>query len=231
VIELDGVRIVTDPVIRARVAHLRRAAAIPASALAPVDLVLVSHVHWDHLDLPSLAQIERDTPVVVPAGAGRLLDEHGFRHVVEVREGDVFGVKDVSVLATYAEHTATRGPLGVRAPALGYLVERPRRIYFAGDTDLFAGMSALSEELEVALLPIAGWGPRLPPGHMDPERAARALALLQPRIAVPIHWGTYSPLHRARASVEPAQEFVRQAALLCPEVEIRVLAVGESCAI
>ena len=230
-IELDGVRIVTDPVIRARVAHLRRAAAIPSSALAPVDLVLVSHVHWDHLDLPSLAQIERDTPVVVPAGAGRLLDEHGFRHVVEVREGDVFGVQDVSVRATYAEHTATRGPLGVRAPALGYLVERPRRIYFAGDTDLFEGMSALAEGLEVALLPIAGWGPRLPPGHMDPERAARALALLRPRIAVPIHWGTYSPLHRARASTQPAQEFARQAALLCPEVDIRVLAVGESLAI
>jgi L-ascorbate metabolism protein UlaG (beta-lactamase superfamily) len=229
VIELGGVRIVTDPVTRARVAHLRRAAQVEPAALAPVDLVLVSHVHWDHLDLPSLVeQIERDTPIVVPSGAGRLLAGHGFRHVVEVDAGDVFGVRDVSVRATHAEHTATRGPFGVRAPALGYLVERPRRIYFAGDTDLFEGMSTLAPDLEVALLPISGWGPRLPPGPLDPERAARALKLLRPRIAVPIHWGTYAPIHRRRAPTRPAEEFVRHAALLCPDVDIRVLAIGES---
>lgn len=228
VIELGGVRVITDPVVRARVAHLRRPAQVPPAALAPADLVLVSHVHWDHLDLPSLGLIERDTPIVVPAGAGRLLDRHGFRHVVEVKAGDVFGVQDVSVRATHAEHTATRGPFGVRAPALGYLIERPRKIYFAGDTDLFAGMAALSGSLEVALLPIWGWGPRLPPGHLDPERAARALQLLRPRIAIPIHWGTYSPISRPHASDGPAQEFVRQASLLAPQIDVRVLAIGGS---
>jgi L-ascorbate metabolism protein UlaG (beta-lactamase superfamily) len=228
VIELGGVRIITDPVVRARVAHLRRPAHVPPEALAAADLVLVSHVHWDHLDLPSLDLIERDTPIVVPAGAGRLLDRHGFQHIVEVKAGDVFAVQDVSVRATHAEHTATRGPFGVRAPALGYLIERPRKIYFAGDTDLFAGMAALSGSLEVALLPIWGWGPRLPPGHLDPERAARALQLLRPRIAIPIHWGTYSPINRPPASDGPAQEFVRQAALLAPQIDVRVLAVGGS---
>jgi L-ascorbate metabolism protein UlaG (beta-lactamase superfamily) len=231
VIEIGGVRILTDPVIRTRVAHLRRASEIPASALSQVDLVLVSHVHWDHLDLASLGQIERSTPVVVPSGAGVLLSRRGFRNVVEVEAGDAVGVRDISLRATHAEHTATRGPFGVRAPSLGYLVERPRKIYFAGDTDLFDGMSEFSERLEVALLPISGWGPRVPPGHLDPERAARALQLLRPRIAIPIHWGTYWPMHSLRAPGRPADEFVRQAALLSPDVEIRVLAVGGSCVI
>lgn len=231
VIEVGGVRILTDPVIRARVAHLRRASEVPASALSEVDLVLVSHVHWDHLDLASLDQIERSTPVVVPSGAGVLLSRRGFRDVVEVEAGDAVGVKDISVRATHAEHTATRGLFGVRAPSLGYLVERPRKIYFAGDTDLFEGMSEIAGRLEVALLPISGWGPRVPPGHLDPERAARALQLLRPRIAIPIHWGTYWPMHSRRPQIKPADEFVRQAALLSPDVEIRVLAVGGSLAI
>jgi L-ascorbate metabolism protein UlaG (beta-lactamase superfamily) len=229
VIELGGVRIVTDPVTRLRVAHLRRAAEVAPSALAGVDVVLISHVHWDHLDLPSLEQIERETPVVVPLGAGVLLRHQGFGGVIEVEAGDVFDVRGMSIRATHAEHAAARGPFGVRAPSLGFLVERPRRVYFAGDTDLFPGMAELSGDLAVALLPISGWGPRLPPGHLDPERAAHALELLRPRMAIPIHWGTYWPMHRRRAPIRPADEFVREAALRCPEVEIRVLAVGGSC--
>ncbi len=198
-IELAGVRILTDPVTRRRVVHLRRSAASPPAALSDIDTVLLSHVHWDHLDLPSLEQIGHSTPLVVPVGAGSLLTRQGFREVAEVKEGDVFDVNGVSVRATHAEHTAARGPFGVRAPSLGYLVEHPRRIYFAGDTDLFDGMSELSGGLEVALLPIAGWGPRVPEGHMNPERAARSLRLLRPGIAIPIHWGTYWPMYRRSA--------------------------------
>ena len=230
-IELAGVRILTDPVTRRRVAHLRRSAGSPPSALSQIDTVLLSHVHWDHLDLPSLEQIGHRTPLVVPLGAGSLLARQGFRDVAEVQEGDVIDVNGVSVRATHAEHTAARGPFGVRAPSLGYLVEHPRRIYFAGDTDLFEGMRELSGRLEVALLPIAGWGPRVPEGHMNPERAARSLQLLQPEIAIPIHWGTYWPMYRRSAPTRPAGEFVRHAALLSPNVEVRVLAVGESCEI
>jgi L-ascorbate metabolism protein UlaG (beta-lactamase superfamily) len=231
VIELAGMRILTDPVIRRRVAHLRRASEVPSAALEGADLVLVSHVHWDHLDLPSLQHVGRDAPVVVPAGAGRLIARQGFHDVVEVQAGDVVGLGGLSIMVTHAEHAASRGPLGVHAASVGYLVERPRRIYFAGDTDLFAGMRELAPGLEVALLPISGWGPRVPPGHLDAERAARALELLRPGIAIPVHWGTYRPMHRREAPVEPADEFVRLAARLAPDVDVRVLPVGGSCAI
>ena len=79
-------------------------------------------------------------------------------------------------------------------PALGYLLQGSQSVYFAGDTDLFPEMAALGG-VDVALLPVAGWGPRLPEGdHMNPRRAAEALKILKPRLAIPIHWGTYTPL-------------------------------------
>jgi len=119
-------------------------------------------------------------------------------------------------------------------PALGYLLTGSVRVWFAGDTDLFDGMGGFGDDLDVALLPVAGWGPRVPRGHLDPERAAQALALLRPRVAVPIHWGTYRPAHRgpgARFLREPAEKFVREAASLAPEVDVRVLQPGEQLAL
>ena len=114
---------------------------------------------------------------------------------------------------------------------LGFVIERSgRRVYFAGDTDLFDAMSAL-RPLELALLPVWGWGPTLGTGHLDPAAAARALALLRPRIAIPIHWGTMHllglrKLHRDRLS-EPPLEFVRYAAELARGVDVRVLQPGQ----
>ena len=79
--------------------------------------------------------------------------------------------------------------MGRPADALGYVIAGGgRRVYFAGDTELFEEMSEL-RPIDLALLPVWGWGPSLNPGHLDPAGAARALALLRPRVAVPIHWG------------------------------------------
>jgi L-ascorbate metabolism protein UlaG (beta-lactamase superfamily) len=225
-VELDGARVLTDPVLRCRVGHLRRAQAVAAATLAPVDLIVVSHVHWDHLDLPSLAALGRGTRVVVPRGAGRLLGRHGFADVVEVDAGERADVGGLAIRATHAEHPARRGPLGVKAPSLGYLLGEARRVYFAGDTDLFDGMTSLADRLQVALLPVAGWGPRLPPGHLDPERAATALRMLRPRIAIPIHWGTYRPVYGRAPAEHPERGFARRAADVVPDVEVRVLPIG-----
>jgi L-ascorbate metabolism protein UlaG (beta-lactamase superfamily) len=101
-------------------------------------------------------------------------------------------------------------------------------VYFAGDTDLFDGMADLGP-LDVALLPVWGWGPSLGPGHMDPETAARAAALLRPRVAVPIHWGTYLQVGlRRRESLltEPPELFAAHCADLAPGVTVRVLQPG-----
>jgi L-ascorbate metabolism protein UlaG (beta-lactamase superfamily) len=229
VIELGGVRLLTDPVLRPRIAHLRRVAP-PPSALEAVHAVLVSHVHYDHLDLRSLRLLPPEVPVIAPHGTAALLHGRQARTVVELEEGEATTIGGVTVRATHAEHAAARRSLGPAVPALGFLVTGPPTIYFAGDTDLFDGMRGLAAGLDVALLPVWGWGPRLPPGHLDPERAARALQLLRPRLAVPIHWGTYRALGTAAIDPpsRPADEFRSHAAELAPDVEVRVLEPGES---
>jgi L-ascorbate metabolism protein UlaG (beta-lactamase superfamily) len=225
VIEAGGARLVTDPLLRRRIFHLRRSVDAPRS-IAGIDAVLVSHVHWDHLDMRSLDRLGRSIPVVIPRGAGKLLARRGFRH--ELAAGEVATFGGVEVRATYAEHDTRRRPRRAEAPALGYVISGSWQVYFAGDTDLFPGMSEIGVGLDVALLPVSGWGPTLPPGHLDPRRAAEALRLLRPKHAVPIHWGTYSPLFGRRSRSEPAAEFRRYAGELAPEVDVRVLAPGES---
>jgi L-ascorbate metabolism protein UlaG (beta-lactamase superfamily) len=195
---------------------------LEAAELAGIDAALVSHVHFDHFDRPSLRMLGTDMTVVVPVGARRLL--RGFSGVREVDVGDEVRIGKVTVHATPAKHRGTRLLLK-SAPSLGFVISGSRRIYFAGDTDLFRGMSALAGALDVALLPVAGWGPKLGPGHLDPVRAAQSLQLLRPRLAVPIHWGTFSPLHRS-TSTEPPEAFRRHAAELAPQVEVRILAPG-----
>jgi L-ascorbate metabolism protein UlaG (beta-lactamase superfamily) len=112
---------------------------------------------------------------------------------------------------------------------VGYAVLGSARVFFAGDTDLFEEMDGLVPDLDVALLPVAGWGPKLPAGHLDPRAAAEAARRLRPRIAVPIHWGTYRRigLPRDEATLRaPAEEFARHAQELAPDVEVKILAVG-----
>jgi L-ascorbate metabolism protein UlaG (beta-lactamase superfamily) len=230
-VELDGARLLTDPVLRRHVLHLRRHGQVSEEPLRDPDAILISHAHWDHSHVPSLSSLGRSTRVVVPRGAARILRRRRFADVIEVDVGESVEIEGVMVTATYAEHDASRGPLGIRAPALGYVVAGSKRVYFAGDTDLFPGMAELGP-LDLALLPVAGWGPRLPPGHLDAGRAAEALQLLEPRAAVPIHWGTYSPIAKRRTTAaarrEPAEEFARLAAQLAPTVSVHVLAPGES---
>lgn len=227
-LELDGSRLLTDPMLRSRVGHLRRVVP-PPKALPEIDAVLISHAHHDHLDLPSLRLIPASTLVVVPRGAGRLLRR--FDHVVELDEGDEAEAGPLFVRAHHAEHPGGRMPLRARGPALSYEIQGSKRVYFAGDTGLFDAMDGLIPELDLALLPIWGWGSRLGPGHLDPRSAAEALRLLRPRTAVPIHWGTYRMLHRARDDQseleEPARAFDRAAAELAPEVQIRILRPGD----
>jgi L-ascorbate metabolism protein UlaG (beta-lactamase superfamily) len=228
-VEADGVRLVTDPLLRPRVAHVRRVAE-EAHATEDVDAVLISHVHHDHLDVRSLRRVSPQR-FVVPRGAARLLARRGFDNVTELDEGDEVAVDGLTIRATPAEHHTRRYPLSSAIPALGFLISGSTRLYYAGDTDLFDGMRDLAGDLDVALIPIAGWGPRVARGHMDPERAAEALRLLEPRIAIPIHWGTYRRIGMKRDSEtmrEPARTFERLAAERAPQVTVSILQPGES---
>ncbi|HLF26188.1 MAG TPA: MBL fold metallo-hydrolase [Anaerolineae bacterium] len=231
-IDLDGVRLLTDPLLRQRAVHLRRRSSpIDPIGCLPVDAVLISHLHWDHLDLPSLRALGHHTRLIVPRGAARALRGWGFQRVEEIAAGETTRVGGVKVEATSAHHVGFRLPFGPRTACLGYIVRGSHQVYFAGDTDLFPGMAELGNDLDAALLPVWGWGPTLGAGHLDPWRAAEALALLRPRIAVPIHWGTFCPLGmgwaRPRFLTHPPVAFAQHAAQLAPEVEVRIITPGQ----
>ena len=234
-IELDALAFLTDPLLRRRVGHLRRAVPLDPRVTEGLAAILVSHGHHDHLDVPSLERLDRSVPVVVPRGLGRLLAKH-FESVLEVEEGEELSFGPVLLRVTPAEHDSRRHLGRLRASAVGYALLGSRSVYFAGDTGRFGGMQGLVPDLDVALLPIWGWGAKLGRGiHLDPASAANALRLLQPRIAVPIHWGTYLPLHRGLRTApkflsEPALAFVREAAVVAAEVDVRVLKPGDRLA-
>jgi L-ascorbate metabolism protein UlaG (beta-lactamase superfamily) len=232
VVDLDGVRLLTDPLLRNRVGHLRRAVAVDVRALRGVDAVLVSHAHYDHLDLPSLEKLGKKLPVVLPRGLGGLLRKRRFESVVEVEIGETVRIGSLAIRVVPAEHDPGRAPFGVSGQPVGYVVEGTQTVYFAGDTDLFEGMAELGP-LDVALVPIWGWGPGLGPGHLDPAGAAAAVALLRPRVVVPIHWGTYFPIHLglrgAPSFLEtPPDAFLAALAEVASASDVRVLRPGES---
>ncbi|MDX6660809.1 MAG: hypothetical protein QOJ55_1631 [Solirubrobacteraceae bacterium] len=232
-LELGGRRLLTDPVLRSRVGPLIRAGAAPDLAVTHgLDAVLVSHLHYDHLDARSLRRIDDTTPVIAPRGAAPVVRGFGFANVTELAVGETADVGGVGVRAVPAHHKGQRRPLGPRAEAIGFVVGADRPVYFAGDTELFAGMADLAGRLDTALLPVAGWGPTLGRGHLRPREAAVALTRLRPRRAVPIHWGTLRPFglrfRHDRAPAEPARAFARHAAELAPSVEVSVLAAGEA---
>jgi L-ascorbate metabolism protein UlaG (beta-lactamase superfamily) len=231
--ELGGARLITDPVLRSRVGPLRRRGPAPPPEVArDLDALLVSHLHHDHADLPSLRRIDRDVPTLVGPGAGRFFARRGFTAVTELAPGDSAQIGEVTVTATEAEHPSKRR-LERDSRAIGFILSGAgRRVYFAGDTDLFDGMAELGRGLDLALLPIWGWGTNIGAGHLNPERAAQAAALLSPRMVVPIHWGTLYPLGLARFRPDalrvPPQEFAAWMRELAPQVEARVLAPGEA---
>jgi L-ascorbate metabolism protein UlaG (beta-lactamase superfamily) len=231
-VELDGVRLLTDPILRNRVGPLRRHGARPPAGVDErLDALLVSHLHHDHADVPSLRRIDRRVPVLAPPGAGELLTGLGFNSVSELAPGDSAAIDGIEVTAVEADHP-NEGRFERGGEAVGFLIAGSRRVYFAGDTDLYDGMRGLCPDLDLALLPIWGWGPSIGPGHLDPERAARAAALLSPKTAVPIHWGTLYPLGLSRLRPGPLRtppvRFAAAMRELAPQVEARVLAPGES---
>jgi L-ascorbate metabolism protein UlaG (beta-lactamase superfamily) len=187
-------------------------------------------VHHDHLDPPSLRALSPDKTIVLPRGARRLLRRVKAARVEEVVEGDRLEFGGLKIEAIHADHRP--GRILHRGPAaVGYTIAGTKRLYFAGDTDLFPEMRHLARNLDVAFLPIAGWGPNLGSGHLDPARAAEALTMLKPRVAVPIHWGTFFVMTRRprpEQLTQPAIAFAREAARRAPEVDVRVLAPGET---
>ncbi len=233
-LDIGGIRVLTDPFLRRRLGPLERHGSPPdVDELGEIDVVLISHGHHDHFDRSSLRSLRGRPTVVVPRGLGASTRRVVRGDVVELAAGEGLALGPLRVEGVRASHWISPG--AARAQPLGYALEAGRRVYFAGDTGPFPDMRDLVRAADVALMPVWTWGPHLGPGHLGPRSAAEMLTDAGPTVVVPIHWGTLYPtrLHHVwrRPLDEPGDRFAAHAAKVAPQVDVRVLRPGESTVI
>jgi L-ascorbate metabolism protein UlaG (beta-lactamase superfamily) len=196
VLDLDGTRLLTDPLLGRHAGILRRRGpGPPAAAWSGPAAILLSHLHHDHAELRSLRLLPGVPVLANPANAAwaarKGLTGRGLAEGEWARVGDEPGVDVRLVDAVHHSRPMPHRP----NQACGHLVRGPSAVvWIAGDTALHSGMAHLAElagaAVDLAVVPVGGWGPRLSPGHLDPEAAAVACRLSGARWAVPVHWGT-----------------------------------------
>jgi len=238
VLDLGGVRLLADPLLRRHNWPLRRRGPRPErSHWHQPDLVLVSHLHHDHAELGSLRQV-RPAPVFGAAANTAWLRRRGMSTVAPEPGQDWLRVpgSEVEVRLVRADHGHRPMPHRPNA-ATGHLVRGwGRAVYLAGDTSMYPQMSELAQlaggPIDLAVVPVGGWGPKLSGGHMDPDQAAQACALIGARAAVPVHWGTlHAPVvgRLPRGWMDVAGErFVQALKQRAPECTPVLLSPGES---
>ena len=242
-IQTAAVNILTDPM------YSRRAGPVPVAApvrvrlpavrfddLPRIDLVLLSHNHYDHCDLRTLARLaHRDVPLIVtPVGNAPLVRSAGVRHVEEIDWWQSSSRSLVSVTLTPAQHFSARTPFD-RNRALwgGFVVSTGGvRLFFAGDTGygpFFADIPRRLGAIDVALLPIGAYEPRwfMRDVHMNPAEAVQAHLDLESRLSIGMHYGTFQLTAEAIDDPPRALDAARRARAVDP-AEFRTLAFGES---
>lgn len=225
--------LLTDPLLARRLFSIRRICPQVDPALLPdIDLVLISHLHHDHCHPPSLRALSGSPVYLVPHGGGEFLARHSIGSVIEAGPGDRVELLGLEIQCLAVDHSGERVPFGPHAPALAFEIGGSRRIYFVGDTGYFEPMRPDPQPLDVALLPVGGWGSSLGPGHLNPREAACAAGQLRPRWVIPIHWGAYRnavpTLSDAKPTPDPAQQFVDALGALSADIEPVVLRPGTS---
>jgi L-ascorbate metabolism protein UlaG (beta-lactamase superfamily) len=236
VLDVGGVRLLSDPLLRPRAGPLRRRGPVPDLAHTEgAAAVLISHLHHDHAELTSLRMLPALPLLTGPRNAAFL--SRRKLNAVALDDGwYAVGDTGVEVRTVRADHQARRMPHRPN-DAYGHLVRTPTtRVWLAGDTSLYPQMADLADlaggPLDLAVVPVGGWGPRLSGGHLDPEQAARACALAGAGAAVPYHWGTFYVPSRhdtPRGWMDrPGPAFADAARRLAPDCDVRVLRPGGS---
>jgi L-ascorbate metabolism protein UlaG (beta-lactamase superfamily) len=208
-IEIGGYRVLTDPVWGPRASPSRligpkRFQPVPVAvrALPPVDVVVVSHDHYDHLDYPTIRQLAKlDVPFVTSLGVGAHLEAWGV-HAARIVELDWWETHtlpgtELSITATPSQHFSGRGLHDRNATLWSSMVIRSPRhsVFFSGDTGLTTEYATIRERvgpLDLVMLEVGALHPAWGDIHLGPENALKALALLGSGALLPIHWGTFA---------------------------------------
>ncbi|MCP3962633.1 MAG: MBL fold metallo-hydrolase [bacterium] len=201
VLRWHGETILIDPNVSRRCTVSKRLMETPAdlAALGPVSAVLISHAHYDHLDMPTLEAARRLDAVVLPAGSEGYFSDPRWRatRLVPLAVGQRWRLGELEIIAVHADHNGNRfHPLKSRRLAVGYVIASPEAVlYYAGDTGFGDHLERIGKQYRprAAILPIGAYTPRFPLAyyHLNPEEAADAARVLGVETVVPCHFGTY----------------------------------------
>lgn len=198
--------------------------------LPAIDLVLVSHAHFDHLDKKSLRAVASDQPIIVPEHVGNLVHGLGFNRVHELGRWETMEFGSLRITLTPAQHWGARVLHDAHRGFGGFLIEYAgRRVYHCGDSAWFEGFREIGEKgpIDIALLPIGAYD--APTGrdvHMNPEEALLAFQALGAGLMVPMHYGAF-PLG-FEPMEEPPDRLLSHARALGMEDRMRILKEGET---
>jgi L-ascorbate metabolism protein UlaG (beta-lactamase superfamily) len=236
-IQMDGLNLLTDPVYASRMGIQKRLTApgIPLNELPEIDIVCISHGHYDHLDFPTIKKLKGNPAFYVPEGLGPVFKRKGFSNVIEASWWDSFTEKELSISFVPAQHWTRRSLFDTNSSHWGgWVIEDARRnesVYFVGDTGYFRGFRDISEKYKPAyiLMPIGAYEPEwfMKVSHINPEDAIKAFLELKGDFFVPMHYGAYRLADDTgpEALDSLMKEWKRRE---LPDEQLKVLKIGET---
>ena len=205
-LQIEGMNVLIDPnwSMWLKVIKRLKRPGLHIDSLPSIDVVLVTHAHFDHLDRKSLRKVASDQPIVVPTGVGNLVHDLGFNIVHELEEWEQIQLGPLRVSLTPCHHWGARLLHDQHRGFGGFVIEaNGRSVFHCGDSAYFSGFSEIGKRfpIEIALLPIGAYdAPSRREVHMNPEEAVRAFLELGAQKLVPMHYGTF------RLGYEPMNE-------------------------
>ncbi|MCA1038667.1 MBL fold metallo-hydrolase [Bacillus infantis] len=200
-LQMGGLNMITDPVWALRMGVQRRLTepGLPIASLPPIDVVLISHGHYDHLDFPTIRKLAGNPAFYVPAGLKKAFTKRGYKNIQEADWWDSFEAGALKLTFVPAQHWTRRGLNDTNTSHWGgWIIEHPegeQSVYFAGDTGYFRGFKDIAEKhkLDIVLMPIGAYEPEwfMSVSHINPEDAVKAFLELKGKMFIPMHYGAY----------------------------------------
>ena len=236
-IQKCGLNILTDPVWAKRMGISKRMTepGLRMDELPDIDVVLISHAHYDHLHIPTLKQLKGNPLFIIPEGLAYLMKRHGITHFIELAWYEKHIIGQLEVHFVPAKHWTRRLLWDTNTSHWGGFVLQTEHdtqsVYYAGDSGYFRGFKEIGERFTIhtALMPIGAYDPEwfMHPSHVTPEEAIQAFLDVKAKVFIPMHYGTFMLADdTAKEALDRLQAYWQQKNLV--EHKLTILALGET---
>ncbi|WP_297454916.1 MBL fold metallo-hydrolase [Persephonella sp.] len=212
-ISYKGKKILTDPFLSPHIFGIKRQKPALRPDLVPqVDIILISHAHYDHLDMRTLRRLDRESIVIIPENTKPVLGRIHFKEIIELKHFETIQKEGIQITSLPVKHNKGRSILFPNTEVTSYLITiEDKTFYFGGDTAYFEGFKEYGKKfkIDIAFLPIGGYEPTLilHKVHMNPSEAVKAFLDLKAHFIVPIHYGTFHTIPKFVQVEAPLKHF------------------------